>query len=104
MKICCLSEWNVCLNQYLFLVKTKPSKRSEAVFKILFFQIRGRVLSIPSKHPGQTLVETSVEEKVFAIVMGTRGLSKLKKALLGSTSDYMMAHSEIPVIVVRKKD
>ena len=59
---------------------------------VLFFQIKGRVLSIPSKHPGQTLVETSVEEKVFAIVMGTRGLSKLKKALLGSTSDYMMAH------------
>ena len=59
---------------------------------------------MPSKNPGQTLVESAREENVFAIVMGTRGLSKLKKALLGSTSDFLLAHSEIPVIVVRKKD
>ncbi len=66
--------------------------------------MKGRVLSVPSKNPGHTLIESAREEKAFAIIMGTRGLSKIKKALLGSTSDYVLQHSEIPVIVVRKKE
>jgi len=65
--------------------------------------IRGSVLSVPGKNPGQVILEAAAEENVFAIVMGTRGRSKLKKALLGSVSDWVVKNAEIPVIVVRKK-
>lgn len=68
------------------------------------FQINGTVLSIPSKNPGQAIIDTAKEEGAFAIVMGTRGRSKLKKALLGSVSDFVVKNADIPVIVVRKQE
>jgi nucleotide-binding universal stress UspA family protein len=65
--------------------------------------MRGTVLSVPSKTPGQTILDTAREEKAFCIIMGTRGRSAIKKAILGSVSDYLVKNAEIPVIVVRKK-
>ncbi len=67
------------------------------------FQIKGRVLSVPSKTPGQTIIDTAREEGCFAIVMGTRNRSKLQKAIMGSVSDHVIKHADTPVIVVRKK-
>lgn len=67
-------------------------------------KITGTVLSVPSKNAGQTILQTAQEENCFCIVMGTRGRSLLKKALLGSVSDYVVKNADIPVIVVRKKD
>lgn len=61
------------------------------------------MLSVPDKAPGQAILDTAREENCFAIVMGTRGRSKLKKALMGSVSEFVSKNSEIPVIVVRKK-
>lgn len=66
--------------------------------------IRGAVLSVPSKNAGQTILDTAKEEGAFAILMGTRGRSKIKKAFLGSVSDYVMHNAEIPVVVVRRKE
>ncbi|ELU00767.1 hypothetical protein CAPTEDRAFT_202163 [Capitella teleta] len=65
--------------------------------------MRGTVLSVPSKTPGQTILETAREEKAFCIVMGTRGRSAIKKAILGSVSDHLIKNADIPVIVVRKR-
>ena len=63
----------------------------------------GTVLSVPSKTPGQTILDTSMEENCFVIVMGTRGRSKIQKALMGSVSDFVLKSANIPVIIVRKK-
>jgi len=65
-------------------------------------KIQGRVLSVPSKNAGETLVKVAREEQVFAVLMGTRGLSKLKKVILGSVSDHVVQQADCPVIVVRK--
>lgn len=67
-------------------------------------QVKGSVLSVPSKTPGQTIIEMAKEEGAFAIVMGTRGRSKIKKAILGSVSDYVIQNADIPTIVVRKNE
>ena len=34
------------------------------------------------------------------LVMGTRGLSTLRRTVLGSVSDYCLHHSGVPVAVV----
>ena len=60
------------------------------------------MLSVPGKHAGQVIIDTAREEGAFAILMGTRGRSKIKKALLGSVSDFVIKNADIPVIVVRK--
>eukprot|EP00918_Siedleckia_nematoides_P105603 GHVU01230629.1.p1 GENE.GHVU01230629.1~~GHVU01230629.1.p1 ORF type:complete len:178 (-),score=29.92 GHVU01230629.1:892-1371(-) len=70
--------------------------------KMAHFKIHGQVLSVPGKQAGQVIIDTAREEKAFAILMGTRGRSKIKKALLGSVSDFVIKTAEIPVIVVRK--
>ena len=62
------------------------------------------MLSVPSKHAGQTIIDTAREEGAFAIVMGTRGRSKIKKAILGSVSDYVVQNADTPTIVVRKRE
>ena len=61
------------------------------------------MLSVPDKQAGPAIVDTAREENAFCIVMGTRSRSKLKKALMGSVSEYVSKNSDVPVIVVRRK-
>jgi len=56
--------------------------------------------------PGHVICELAKEKKADTITMGQRGLGTVSRALLGSTSDYVLHHSHIPVMVVpstRKK-
>lgn len=50
--------------------------------------------------PGDVILNYSKKENATAVVMGCRGLGKLRRTLLGSVSDYVVRHSSIPVIVV----
>ncbi|XP_020614618.1 uncharacterized protein LOC110052787 [Orbicella faveolata] len=50
--------------------------------------------------PGETIHRIAEQEKVSVIVMGGRGLSTLRRTLLGGVSDYVIKHSQIPVIFV----
>jgi len=65
-------------------------------------KIEGRVLSVASKNAGETIVQVARDENAFSILMGSRGLTGLKKVILGSVSDHVMQHADCPVIVVRK--
>lgn len=51
--------------------------------------------------PGEMIVTTAEESKCDLIVMGTRGLGMVKRALLGSVSQYVLHHASCPVLVVR---
>jgi len=35
------------------------------------------------------------------IVVGARGVNPITRVLLGSTSNYVLSHSKIPVLVVK---
>jgi len=50
--------------------------------------------------PGHLICETAKEEKAASIIMGRRGLGTISRMLLGSTSDYVLHHTNIPVTVV----
>lgn len=42
------------------------------------------------------------DESVDLLIMGSRGLGAVKRAVLGSVSDYCVANAECPVLIVRK--
>ncbi|CAH3124444.1 universal stress protein in QAH/OAS sulfhydrylase 3'region-like [Pocillopora verrucosa] len=53
-----------------------------------------------SGKPGEVIISYSKKENGTVLVMGCRGLGKLRRTLLGSVSDYVVRHSSIPVIVI----
>ena len=52
--------------------------------------------------PGQVLCSAAVEEKAIMIVMGTRGMGKIRRTILGSVSDFVVHHASCPVVVCRQ--
>lgn len=51
-------------------------------------------------HPGRALCLLAEDEGAAAIVIGTRGRSGFKRALLGSVSDHVVRHAACPVVVI----
>ncbi|MGQ9759943.1 MAG: universal stress protein [Candidatus Methanomethylicaceae archaeon] len=50
---------------------------------------------------GEGLVSLADENKCFLIVVGSRGLTGLKRVLLGSVADYAIRNAHCNVLVVR---
>lgn len=54
--------------------------------------------------PGEVICKIAHEEKATLIVIGTRGLGKIRRTILGSVSDYVIHHGHVPVLVCRLVD
>jgi nucleotide-binding universal stress UspA family protein len=52
--------------------------------------------------PAEEIIKLATEQNVDLIVMGSLGLTGLKKYLLCSTADKVVRHSRVPVMIVRK--
>ena len=50
---------------------------------------------------GERIVSFAAENKCDLIIMGARGLGSIKEAFLGSTSNYVLHTSKIPVTIVK---
>ncbi|XP_018647448.1 unnamed protein product [Schistosoma mansoni] len=50
--------------------------------------------------PGVGIVQAVEEHHVDLIVIGNRGLSRLKRTLLGSVSSYVVHNAYVPCIMV----
>ena len=53
---------------------------------------------------GETLAGVADARDAAAVVVGSRGLGRVKSALIGSTSRKLMQHTKRPVVVVRVDD
>ena len=51
--------------------------------------------------PGHSIVAAAEAEGADLIIVGTRGLDRAGRFLLGSVSDYVVYHSSVPVLVAR---
>ena len=49
---------------------------------------------------GRVICDVAKEKNASSIILGRRGLGTISRMLLGSTSDYVLHHADIPVIVV----
>ncbi|XP_075254594.1 uncharacterized protein LOC142346007 [Convolutriloba macropyga] len=50
--------------------------------------------------PGKAICSAAKNSESHLVIMGCRGLSKLKKALIGSVSDHVIRHAGVPVLTV----
>ncbi|CAH3167550.1 unnamed protein product [Porites evermanni] len=50
--------------------------------------------------PGEAVCKVAKERGVDHVVMGSRGLGTINRALVGSVSDYCLHHAHVPVSVV----
>ncbi|KAK3085110.1 hypothetical protein FSP39_024521, partial [Pinctada imbricata] len=53
---------------------------------------------------GESIVEAARDENAALIIVGTRGMGKMRRTFLGSVSDYCVHHAHVPVMVCRHKD
>jgi len=65
----------------------------------LRYKIRGESM----KNPGEGICRIAQEEKANLVVIGTRGLSSVKRAVLGSVSDFVVRNSRVPTLIVPNK-
>jgi len=56
---------------------------------------------VPEHHRAREIVEVAEEAGAGLIVMGSRGLGGMRRALMGSVSDSVVRHAHCPVMVVR---
>lgn len=49
--------------------------------------------------PGKAICDLATELEATAIVIGSSGRSGLRRAMIGSTSDYVVRHAPCPVVV-----
>ena len=54
--------------------------------------------------PEEEVLRLSEELEAGLIVVGSRGLSPIKRALMGSVSDSVVRHAHCPVLVVRREE
>jgi nucleotide-binding universal stress UspA family protein len=54
--------------------------------------------------PDQGILAIGEDIDAGLIVLGSRGLGGVKRALMGSVSDSVVRHAQCPVLVVRKED
>lgn len=102
------SDYNMCRNVM------RPSENCYRALRIVIFdhdslltciiyallsQLKAKI-KVEFGKPGETIHRIAEQEKVTVIVMGGRGLSTLRRTLLGGVSDYVIKHSQIPVIFV----
>lgn len=63
--------------------------------------VSGIVKSIHAESPGPGIVKTAEDISASMIVIGTRGMGKIRRTIMGSVSDYVIHHSHVPVLVCR---
>ncbi|OWF45817.1 uncharacterized protein LOC110456523 [Mizuhopecten yessoensis] len=78
-------------------IKLLMAKFSEMLKRAM---VDGKVIRATGE-PGEAVVRTAKEQDVDYIVTGSRGLGTIRRTFLGSTSDYILHHSHIPVTIVQ---
>ncbi|EFA78091.1 hypothetical protein PPL_08739 [Heterostelium album PN500] len=82
------------LNNNIFNINTNNNNNNNKQVKWEFTNIKSE------SNTGEAVMQAIEIIKPDMVVVGTRGLNKLKRIILGSTSNYLINNSTIPVLVV----
>jgi nucleotide-binding universal stress UspA family protein len=69
--------------------------------RLLQHKVDYRWLTGTGTSPGEFIVKTAIDDGAGLILMGPRALGKIRRALLGSVSDYVVHKSTVPVLLYR---
>lgn len=96
-----LSEGEV---QKLVELEKQENAEMTTKFKGLLekYGVKGEYRVVYSSKPGEAIVEASKTERATMVIMGTRGMGSIRRTIMGSVSDYVVHHSDVPVIICRK--
>ena len=64
-------------------------------------RFRSEIIEDPSSTVEWVIINYAELESVDLIVMGTRGKSGFKRALLGSVASGVLSHAHCPVMIIR---
>jgi nucleotide-binding universal stress UspA family protein len=78
-----------------FLEETKKEMLEQSPFQIKPLIVEGL--------PGAEILQAVKDYQIDLVILGTRGLSNVKRFLLGSTSDWVMREASCSVLLVREK-
>jgi nucleotide-binding universal stress UspA family protein len=67
-------------------------------------KVAGKHFRVAERHRAQQIMRVAEEIGAGLIVMGSRGLGGVRRALMGSVSDSVVRHAHCPVLVVRAED
>ena len=70
------------------------------IIPFYLLQIKAQ-LQLLSGSPGEAIVKAAEDDKADMIIMGSRGLNRYRRTLLGSVSDYVLHHAHCPVCICR---
>ncbi|XP_065644820.1 universal stress protein in QAH/OAS sulfhydrylase 3'region isoform X2 [Hydra vulgaris] len=90
-------------DEWLNSIVNENKKSSQIMEK---FEVLCESAKIPKKtvvatgKPGEAIIEAANLEGINLIVMGARGLNALRRTFIGSVSDYVLHHSNVPVTIV----
>lgn len=93
------AAWEEALKNEKAKIKQLENKYNA---KILENGLSGTVRTESGSKPGEIICRVALEENATMIVMGTRGLGKVRRTILGSVSDYVVHHAHCPVVVCRQ--
>ncbi|XP_048741307.2 universal stress protein Sll1388-like isoform X2 [Ostrea edulis] len=82
--------------------ETEEKLKTQFEKKLKFHGIKGSVKTSDG-NPGEVIINVAKEVHASNIIVGSRGLGMLRRTFLGSVSDYVVHHSEVPVTVCRHK-
>jgi nucleotide-binding universal stress UspA family protein len=51
--------------------------------------------------PAEKILEYAEESNIDLVVMGTQGLTDVKRFLIGSMAENVLRHSKVPVMIIR---
>ena len=85
------------------LYMKKAQEKFEKITKRYFMRNVKVVKSVVFTNPFQGIIEESKKQNVDLIVMGSQGTSGFSEMLVGSNTEKVVRHSDIPVIVIKNE-
>ena len=82
--------------------KKQDELQAKYTAKFKELEVTGKFISDFEK-PGEFICDVAKKNNASYVCMGTRGLGKFRRTIMGSVSDYVVHHAPCPVLVCRQK-